>query len=142
MAFSGYLLKLISTSNVKTEIPLKYIRYSTYKVTPDQMLDLDTGLRDITGVMHRNVVAHTATKVEFETPSMTNTDVNALITLLMNHVRVARERDVYLEYYDVYTNGYKTGHFYIPDINFEIRNVDSTNNVINYNQVRIAFIEY
>lgn len=142
MAFSGYLLKLIASGGTKTEIPLEFIRYSTYKVTPDQMLDLDTGLRDITGVMHRNVVAHTATKVEFETPSMDNTKANTLVQLLMSHVRVARERDVYLEYYDTYTDSYKQGHFYIPDINFEIRNVDAPNNVINYNQVRIAFIEY
>ena len=142
MAFSGYLLKLIAPNNTKTEIPLEYIKYTTYKVTPDQMLDLDTGLRDITGVMHRNVVDHVVTKVEFETPSMTNTQLNVLIQLLLSHVRVPKERDVWLEYYDAYTNGYKTGHFYIPDINFEIRNVDVANNIINYNQTRIAFIEY
>lgn len=142
MAFSGYLMKLISTSNVKTEIPLTFIRYETYKVTPDQMLDLDTGLRDVTGVMHRNVVGHQVTKIEFQTPSLESSQANVLIQLLMSHVRVARERDVYLEYFDPYTNGYKTGHFYIPDIDFEIRNIDAVNSIINYSQIRIAFIEY
>lgn len=142
MSFNGYLLKLIAANGTKTEIPLEYIRYSTYKITPNQRLDLDTGLRDITGVMHRNVVQHMVTKVEFHTPSMNNVQLNWLLTLLRNHWRVAIERDVYLEYYDMETDSYKTGHFYIPDIDYDIRNVDAANNIINYNEVRIAFIEY
>lgn len=142
MAFQGYLLRLISTTNTYTEIPLEWIRYNTYKVTPDQRLDLDTGLRDLTGVMHRVVVNHTATKIEFNTTLMDDVKANALVTMLMNHVRNYLERDVYLQYWDTESQSYKTGHFYIPDIQWQIRNVDTVNNVINYGETRIAFIEY
>lgn len=142
MAFSGYLIKLIAANNTKTEIPLEYIRYDTYKITPNQRLDLDTGLRDITGVMHRQVVNHVVTKVEFNCPMMPSTKLNWLVNLLMSHVRNWLERDVYIEYYDMESDSYKTGHFYIPDIQFQIRNVDVANNLINYNETRIAFIEY
>lgn len=142
MSFSGYLVKLIATDNTKTEIPLEYIRYSTYKITPNQRLDLDTGLRGLDGVMHRNVVQHEVSKLEFNTPSMTNTKLNVLLTMLRNHWRDPIQRDVYLEYYDMETDSYKTGHFYIPDITYEIRNIDTARNIINYNEVRIAFIEY
>lgn len=142
MSFNGYLVKLIAANNAKTEIPLEYIRYSTYKITPNQRLDLDTGLRDITGVMHRNVVQHEVSKLEWNCPSMSNSKLNWLLTLLRNHWRDPLQRDVYLEYYDMETDSYKTGHFYIPDIDYSIRNIDAANNIINYNETRIAFIEY
>lgn len=142
MAFNGYLLRLLSTNGVYTEIPLGLLRYSTYKVTPDQRLDLDTGLRDLTGVMHRVVVNHTATKIEVNTISLNDSQANQLITLLMSHVRNYLERDVYLQYWDTESQSYKTGHFYIPDIQWQIRNVDTVRNKINYNETRIAFIEY
>lgn len=142
MAFNGYLLRLISASGVYTEIPLDLIRYDTYKATPDQRLDLDTGLRDLTGVMHRVVVNHTATKVEFNTVAMNSDQADALVNLLTSNVRNYLERDVYLEYWDTESQSYKTGHFYIPDIQWQIRNIDVAKRKINYNETRIAFIEY
>ena len=140
MSFNGYLIKLISTSNVKTELPISYIRYSTYKVERNTM-DLDP-TRDLTAVLHRNPLSHTADKVEFETISMTNTELQTFLAIIRNHYRNALEKDVMMEYYEPESDSYKTGHFYVPDISFGIRNIDTANNIINYNQVRIAFIEY
>ena len=140
MSFNGYLIKLISTSNVKTELPISYIRYSTYKVERNTM-DLDP-TRDLTAVLHRNPLQHTADKVEFETISMTNTELQTFLAIIRNHYRSALAKDVMMEYYEPESDSYKTGHFYVPDISFSIRNIDTNNNVINYNQVRIAFIEY
>lgn len=142
MSYNGYLIKLIAVDGTKTEISPEYMRYDTYQITPDQRLDLDTGLRDLTGVMHRVVVQHTATKIEFNTPMMDSVKFDALINLLMSHVRNYWERDVWLEYYDPETRGYKTGHFYIPDDPYKIRNVDVANRIVNYNEFRVAFIEY
>lgn len=140
MAFSGYLIKLISTSNVKTELPIKYIRYQTYKVERNTM-DLDP-TRDLAGELHRNPLAHTADKVEFETISMTNTELQAFLNIIRNHYRNPLEKDVMMEYYEPESDSYKTGHFYVPDISFTIRNIDSVHTIVNYGQVRIAFIEY
>lgn len=136
MSFKGYLLKVGGV-----ELPLKFIRYETYKITPDQRMDLDT-TRVQTGELVRTVLAHTATKVEFETPSMNNIQQAELMKLLRDSWVDAKERKVNVEYYDMETDGYKTGVFYMPDISWTIRNIDQRLLVINYNQTRIAFIEY
>ena len=140
MSFNGYLIKLISTSNVKTELPISYIRYQTYKVERNTM-DLDP-TRDLTAVLHRNPLSHTANKVEFECVSMDNAKLQAFLSIIRSHYRNALAKDVMMEYYEPESDSYKTGHFYVPDISFGIRNIDTANNVINYNQIRIAFIEY
>ena len=140
MAFAGYLLKLIAANGTKTEISLKYIRYDTYSVERNVM-DLDP-TRDLAGQLHRNPLSHTADKVEFETPSMDNTQVQALMSIIRAKYRNPLEKDVMLEYYEPESDSYKTGHVYVPDINFKMRNVDSAHNKINYDQIRIAFIEY
>lgn len=145
MAFTGHLLYMqdIGSNPVTyTEIPMDKIRYETYSITPNQRMDLDTGLRDLTGVMHRNVVSHTATKIEFETVLMKNSELDVLMKSIRDHWLVWLERDVNLRYYDPENDVYKSGHFYMPDIQFVMRNVDSTNSKINYTQVRFAFIEY
>ena len=145
MSYTGNLISLqdIGSNPVTwTDIPLKYIRYSTYKVTPCQRLDLDTGLRDLTGKMHRNVVNHVVTKIEFELASMSSGELDSLMQTIRSRWIRWLERDVNLRYYDPENNVYRTGHFYMPDIPFDIRNIDETNNRINYNQIRLAFIEY
>lgn len=137
MAFSGYLIKLGGSSG--TTLPLKYMRYETYKVTPDQRLDYNS-TRDSTGVLHRTALSHTASKIEFNLPRMTNTDVNAFMTLVKGVWTSTAERKLTLYYYDPETNGYKTGTFYMPDIDFTITNIKG--NTIWYAETRVAFIEY
>ena len=139
MAFSGYLIKLGGAGG--TTLPLKYMRYETYKAAPNQRFDLNS-TRDTTGLLHRTALAHTATKIEFETPYMTNSDINTLMTMIRSHWVSVNERKIVLQYYDSETDSYKTGNFYMPDINFDIRNIDLTKNIINYQQIRFAFIEY
>lgn len=141
MAFSGYLIKFTSANGTVTELPLKYMRYETYKITPNQRMDLDP-TRDTTGLLHRNALQHTASKVEFQVPRMTNTEMATLMTLIRGNWLNPLARDVNLTYYDPETNGYKSGHFYMPDIQWTIRNVDATHNIINYEETRLAFIEY
>lgn len=140
MSFNGYLIKLIATNNTKTELPIQYIRYSTYKCEKNTM-DLDP-TRSLDGILHRNPLSHTAYKVEFETVSMDSVQLQAFLSIIRAKYRSPLAKDVYMEYYDPEVDSYRTGHFYVPDISFPIRNVDTAHNKINYNQVRIAFIEY
>lgn len=140
MAFEGYLIRLIGSDNTATGIPLRFIRYQTYKCSRNTM-DLDP-TRDLTGVLHRNPLSHTAFKVEFETPSMDSAQLQMLLSIIRAKYRNELEKDVYMSYYEPESDSYKTGHFYVPDIDFEIRNVDTEHNIINYSQIRIAFIEY
>lgn len=138
MAFNGYLIKVGGANG--TELPMKYIKIEGYDVTPNQRLESEAK-RAVTGVLHRTTVAHTATKIEFSTPIMTNADVDAMMTLFKNNWTSAAERKLTLQYYDMESDSYKEGTFYMPDIKFQINHVKS-NTVLVYKETRIAFIEY
>ena len=138
MAFSGYLIKVGTTP---VEIPLKYMRAETYQVTPNQRLEWSAE-RDVTGVLHRETTPNMPPKIEFETPLMTNSDIVALNTILQNAYTVVAERKLPVTYYDPESDTYKTHDCYMPDVHYQIRNVDTVNNVINYEELRYAFIGY
>ena len=137
MAFSGYLIKIGGSSG--TELPMKYIKLEGYNITPNQRMETEAK-RAVTGLLHRSTVAHTASKIEFTTPNMTNLDVDAMMTLFRNAWTNTIERKLTLYYYEMETDSYKTGDFYMPDIKFEIDHIDG--NLIYYKEMRVAFIEY
>ena len=139
MAFNGYLIKVGGSSG--TVLPMKHMRHESYKATPDQRLETDAK-RDLTGLLHRNTVEHTATKIEIETPVITNIDLQSLLTILRSHWSNQLERKVTIQYYNEETDGYKTAECYVPDIDYTIDHIDLTKNIVFYKPVRIAFIEY
>ena len=140
MAFAGYLIK-VGTGGGATEIPLRFMRAETYTVTPDQRMEWSAE-RDVTGVLHRETVENTPPKIEFTTPLMTNTDIEQLNTILRGAFTNAAERKIPIEFYDPESNDYKTWDCYMPDVKYQIRNVDTNRNLINYNETRYAFIGY
>lgn len=135
------LLDTVNTPPVDWKFPLKYIRYESYKVTPDQNQDLNSTV-DTTGNLHRYPLDHTRSKVEFNMPVMSSDEMNTLISTISSYWNKPTERKVSMRYFDPLTNGYKTGSFYIPDIDFVMMNVDDANGIIKYQETRIAFIEY
>lgn len=142
MAFSGYLIKVKNqTTSAYVEIPLKYMRAETYSVTPQQRMEWSAE-RDVNGFLHRVTVPNMPPKIEFETPLMNNTEIATLNTIIQNGYIDASERKVNIQYYDPESDSYKTHDCYLPDVNYNIRNVDVTNRVINYEQLRYAFIGY
>lgn len=122
-------------------IPLKYISYENYKVTPQQMIDLDSYVSE-TGKLIRNVLSHTRTKIEFTTPYINSKDWAALWAIISAGFSDALERKCRIIYYDPFEDTYKNITCYVPDIEFTVRNVDETAKVVNYDGIRIAFIEY
>lgn len=134
--FEGWLIKVGGT-----EIPLKYIRLDTYLITPNQRLDL-TAERDMTGVLHRDTVAHMPVKIEFSTPHMYNRDVDALNRIIQSAFTDIRGRTLTVDYYDPEQDAYKTAVCYMPDTQYKIFNVDASAKQIRYSELRYAFIEY
>lgn len=132
MAFNGsYYLKVGNY-----EIPLRFMKLDSYQTSPDQRQDLDS-YRDADGILHRTVLPHTATKVEFETPPLLVKDFRALIDGIKANYTTLLARDCTLTYYDDETDSYKTGHFYMPGtMSYKVYNKQI------YNSFRIAFIEY
>ena len=140
MAFNGKLIQLKTGANY-VDFPLKYMKAESYQVTPNQRMESSAN-RATTGVLHRTTVSHTASKIDFSTPPITNTEVNAISTLLANAYTDSLQRKLELKYYDPSSDSYKTGEFYVPDIDYPINRVDTAKNIIHYDSVRIAFIEY
>lgn len=134
------LVQLLGT-NSNAKFPINLIRYETYKVTPNQNQDLDSTV-DTTGNLHRYPLDHTRTKIEFNMPITTGDVVTQVMDLLSSYWNKPTERKVHLRYFNPLTNGYQTGYFYIPDIDFTIMNIDEANGIIKYTETRIAFIEY
>ena len=121
-------------------IPLKYIRYDTYQINPSQAIDLDS-YRSESGTLIRNVVGSKA-KLEFNTPMMNDTQWSEVWAILSAGFNNANERKLKLKYYDTQSGSYKYGYFYVPDVNTPIRSIEETSGTINYNEIRLAFIEY
>ena len=138
MAFSGYLIKIGGANG--TEFPMKYIKLDGYNITPNQRMESEAG-RSVTGLLHRSTVAHTASKIEINTPYMNNTDMAAMMKLFRDNWTSTAERKLTIQYYDMETDTYKEAIVYMPDIKFEIDHIEP-GNVIVYKETRIAFIEY
>lgn len=139
MAYAGYLIKLGGASG--TVLPLEYIAFSSYKSTPNQRMEA-RATRAVTGVLHRTTVEHKATKIEFNTPLLTNKQLAALNNLLISHFSNVLERKITINYYDQETDSYRNAECYMPDVNYEISRVDQNTNTVYYNGIRYAFIEY
>ncbi len=132
MSYAGYLLKVGGTI-----LPNKYIKLSSYDVTPNQRMEVEAS-RDATGELHRCTCPHTASKIVFNTPYLRGADVENLNALLGLENNI--ERNVQLEYFDTETQKYKQGKFYIPDTQYSIH-CEKDNDLI-YKPIRYAFIEY
>ena len=138
-AYNGYLIKLGGSSGLV--FPMKYIAHDSYKCTPDQRMESSAN-RSVTGVLRRQTVSHTATKIEFNTPVITNKDLATINLLLSTFMTDTLQRKTSLQYYDMTTDSYKTGTFYIPDVDYSIQFIDNVKNIVYYDPIRFAFIEY
>lgn len=139
MAFSGFLIKVGGSNG--TAIPFKYMKAESYKAAPSQRLETEAK-RAVTGLLYRTTVDHTATKIEFETPTINNKDLQDLLTLFRNNFTIGIERKLTIYYYNEENDNYETADVYMPDIDYEINHIDLPNNLIYYNPIRICFIEY
>lgn len=139
--FRGYLLKF----GIK-QLENKYIEYKSYKVTPDQRLEIEA-FRDANSLLHRVTSPHYKTKIEFNTRgNMSGEEKVALFNEMKNGLVNEQQRKYNIQYWDMEKEKYITSEtgFYMPDIQFTIKKItdDGENSKIVYEPIRIAFIEY
>jgi hypothetical protein len=134
MAYNGYLLKAGNT-----EIPLSFIRYDTYTIQPRQRQDLDP-YRDVNGVLHRNVVENMPSVIEFNTPTMDSDKLQDFLDIIRENYDDSKERKIHLTYYDMESDSYRSGDFYMAQPNFKIRQI--IEGKILYDEMTINFIGY
>lgn len=138
--FDTYFVKVIRASdNTAVPIPNKYISLTSYVSTPNQRQDLDS-YQDNLGKLHRNTLAHTRSKLEWNTPPLFERELLSLQNILNSGIINAKERKLKIIHYCFDTHTYEQGEFYMPDITFTpllIRNGE-----VLMDKVRLAFIEY
>lgn len=137
--YNGYLIKLGGSDG--QAIPMSYMAIGSYKCTPNQRMESQAS-RSVTGILHRTTVEHKATKIEFTTPTMTNKEISRLNELLRGYFTSELEKKLTINYYDQETDSYRDATVYMPDVDYTISRIDTTENIVYYDGVRYAFIEY
>ena len=144
MAFNGYLIAFTDNSNNTIQFPNKYIRFESYEGVVNH-LDLDS-TRDTTGVLHRNVLPHTAVKISFNMPAMNDSELQNALTYFRNawgyNTGDTQAQKCLVTFWCTLTNQYETASCYMPDFKFTIWNLDDNTNVINYGETKVSFIGY
>lgn len=131
--YSGFLIKVGNYI-----FPMENIKADTYSATPDSRQDLNS-FRDGNGVLHRTVLDHTITKIEFETMPLEESKWLDMMRGLTSNFTNAKEKKCTVTYYNLLTGMYDMGDFYIPDIKPSINIKDG---VVKFAPVRFAFIQY
>lgn len=129
--FEGWLLKINGV-----EFPTKYIRADTYKVTPDQITDLDD-YTDNDGRFHKNELPAKATKIEFHIIPLRLRDMKNVLQIIPSN-----NNSITIEYWNPRKSIYQSGQAYVPDISYEPYMVYRDIKDILYKETRVAFIEY
>lgn len=135
MAYSGYLVKIGTYT-----VPFKYIKAESYSCVWS-VVDFDS-YRDADGMLHRDAVSpRRIMKVEWETPDISDSDFETLMSSIRAQFTSARAKSCTVTAFMPEENAYKTDTCYLTsDVNFSIRHADA--NGMRYNPVRFAFIGY
>ena len=132
MAFDGWVLKI----NDK-KFPMDIIAFESYKVTPNQTMDLDP-YRDADGLLHRNILSHKASSVEFSTHVLRERQLDSIRWAITDDMRAKCN----VQYWNPIKGIYESGEFYMADIALDIINVDEARKDILYKPIQIILTEY
>ena len=137
MAFMGYLIKIGNK-----EIPTKYIAESSYYATPCQRQDLDS-YRDNTGELHRDVVDHEPSKVEFKTmDGLTEAEITSIWGVFSDECTSWKELKADVEFYDPLTGDYCTEPMYLKNPKVQIDEIDLETNTVYYKPIQFTLTGY
>lgn len=110
-----------------------------YSSTPNRISEEDAGT-DQTGGLWRSPLPHKRSGIRFTTHIMQLEDKIVFQGIINRSIVNSAERKAYIEYWNDETNGYSTGYFYIPDIEYPVMDADS--DTIYYNPISVELVEY
>lgn len=131
-SYAGYLLKFGNTV-----MPNRY--FLEYSSTPDRISDDDAGT-DQNGYLWRSPLPHKRSTVKFSTHQMELDDKITFQAIYQNAITNSAERKATVTFWNDDTNAYQTSDFYLPDIEFSVRDADS--HTIYYNPITVELVEY
>lgn len=135
-SFDGWLLKFGSKI-----VPNKYLSYDDYTATPNQRTEVEA-YRDLNNLLHRDTSPNFKTKIDFNTRPLYLAEKIDLQSTFASGLVNRAQRKYNVTYWDDEQNTYRTGIFYMPDVDYKIINVDEETKNILYNKMRFALIEY
>jgi len=139
--FRGYFIRAVKTQAV---MPMHLIEWDSYKATPNQREEIKAYRDDNTRDLTRVTAEGKKSVIEFKLRPMWldgKMEFQAWLGAAMEDTQEAHEqRKVQLEFWDDEENTYKTGYFYVPNIEYSILRV--TEDSIRYKEITIKFIEY
>lgn len=124
--------------------PLELMTADSIEMTPDQMQDLDSHVNGY-GYLKRFVLPHSRSKIEMNTSILTYGQKKEIISIIKAGYSIKdgecseKKRHLRVMYYDDWTDDYKEGVFYVPDITFSYKMELDEKPM--YQPIRIAFIE-
>jgi hypothetical protein len=133
-SFQGYFLKFGGSV-----LPNKFLAYNDYSATPNQRTEIEA-YRDLNNLLHRDTSPNFKAKIDFNTRPMWLPDKIEMQSVFKSGLVNKAQRKYKVTYWDDEENAYKTGVFYMPDI--EYKPIRVVGNNILYNKIRIALIEY
>ena len=123
-------------------LPMKYIAKGGYNSTPNQRQEAKAW-QDLKGHLHRDTAPHYRTKIEFKTvDGLTLSEKQEIQGIMNSAITDKRQRKGTVTYWNEEDNEYKQATVYIPDITFEVDEIDELRKNIYYNSIRISLIEY
>ena len=135
-SFDGWLLKFGNKV-----VPNKYLAYDDYTATPNQRTEVEA-YRDLNNLLHRDTSPNFKTKIDFNTRPLYLAEKMELQSVFASGLVNRAQRKYSVTYWDDEQNTYRTGVFYMPDVDYKIINVDEETKNILYNKMRFALIEY
>lgn len=130
--YEGYLIKFSGTV-----MPNHY--FLEYSSTPNRISDEDAGT-DQNGRLWRSPLPHKRSGIKFSTHEMSLDDKLAFQAIINNSIINWAERKAWVCYWNDESNSYAEDWFYIPDIEYKVRDADSE--TIWYYPISIELIEY
>lgn len=136
MAFEGWLIKFGNTA-----LPNGYLE--KYKETPNQRLELDA-YRDVAALLHRETSPNYKSKIVVPIRKLYLGEKIVLKAIVDSGIVSGgeRERKVSVTYWNSEELEYKTGTFYMPDIEYTISHIDVRKLNMVYEPFEIQLIEY
>lgn len=134
MAFEGWLIKFGGTA-----VPNKYLE--KYKDTPNQRIEL-SAYRDETVMLHRETSPNYKSKIVIPIRKLYLGEKIVLKAIIDSGIISEVERKVSATYWNSEEMAYKSGEFYMPDIEYTISHIDERKLNMVYEPFEIQLIEY
>ena len=134
MAFQGWLIKF-----GETVLPNKYLE--GYKETPNQRLEL-AAYRDTDALLHRETSPNFKSKIVLSVRELFLGEKIVFKAIVDAGIILDTERKVSVTYWNSEEMEYKTGIFYMPDIEYEVKHISEKKFNMLYSAFQIELIEY